>query len=96
MAGIAYIYNIISNPSPKPPSIRISFPAKLKPSIAGLLMNHKGIKTRPTYREKTTLFLLLAFDDDNDERIKQIYDNLRLITEREDSTEDLEALMVWD
>lgn len=39
------------------------------------------INEAATYREKAILYLLLAFDNDNDERIKHVYENLRLMSE---------------
>lgn len=39
------------------------------------------INEAKTYREKAILFLLLAFDDDNDRRIKHIYENIRLVSQ---------------
>ncbi|MCF8338750.1 MAG: hypothetical protein K9I74_12305 [Bacteroidales bacterium] len=39
------------------------------------------INEAETYREKAILYLLLAFDDDNDERIKHVYENIKLISQ---------------
>ena len=41
----------------------------------------KRIDEAETYREKAILYLLLAFDDDNDRRIKHIYENMQLLSD---------------
>lgn len=47
------------------------------------VITKQQIEQAGTYREKAMLYLLLAFDDDNDSCIKHIYENMLLVSNKE-------------